>query len=154
MGSLEGGAGVPSYLTGSARIAVRCSHVISFVPTASIDALTALAHEEKNSSDETGEFFSMAAAVKVPAAQVPPNSVVIGTPDIGIEADMSFLFMTPFMFLRLHGIFLTGTAMSYLKKWKSLTFRLARCLSSRLSLITLSLVLRSSRVLFRHEYSQ
>ena len=107
MGSLEGGLGVPPYLTGSARIAVRCSHVISFVPTASIDALTALAHAETNSSDEAGEFFSMAVSIKVPAAQVPPNSVVIiplGPPDIGIEADMSFLFTTPFMFLRLHGI--------------------------------------------------
>jgi hypothetical protein len=30
MGSLEEVAGVPSYLTGSAHIAVRCSHVISF----------------------------------------------------------------------------------------------------------------------------
>jgi hypothetical protein len=44
------------------------------LPTASIDALSALAHAEKNSSDEAGEFFSMAAAVKVPAAQ-PENLV-------------------------------------------------------------------------------
>ena len=81
--------------------------VYRMLPTASIDALTALAHAETNSSDEVGEFFSMADAVKVPAAQVPPDSVVIiplGPPDIGIEADMPFLFTTPFMFLRLHGI--------------------------------------------------
>jgi hypothetical protein len=51
--------------------------VYQIVPTASIDALTAQAHAETNSSDEAGEFFSMAVAIKIPVAQVPPNSVVI-----------------------------------------------------------------------------
>ena len=60
-----------------------------------------------NSSDEVGELLSIAVAVKIPAAQVPPNSDVIiplGPPDIGIEADMLFLSTTLFIFLRLHGI--------------------------------------------------
>ena len=51
--------------------------VYQMLPTASMDVLTALAHAETNSSDEAGEFFSMAVAVKVPAAQAPKNSVVI-----------------------------------------------------------------------------
>ena len=51
--------------------------VYRMLPIASIDALTALAHAETNSSDEAGELFSMVVAVKVPAAQVPPNSVII-----------------------------------------------------------------------------
>ena len=71
------------------------------------DALKALAHEKSASSDEGGEYFAMAIAARTPSAQLHADSVILVPlipPDEGVEADMSFLAASPFIFLRLEGV--------------------------------------------------
>jgi hypothetical protein len=77
------------------------------LPQLSVNALIAMAQCGSTSSDEAGEYFAMAIAVKVQAAQVPNGSLVIvplAPPTRGSEADMSYLASVPIMFLKLDGL--------------------------------------------------
>ena len=77
------------------------------LPQLSLNALIAMAQCGSTSSDEAGEFFAMAIAVKVLAAQVPVGSLVIiplAPPPVGSEANMTYLATVPLMFLQLDGL--------------------------------------------------
>ena len=77
------------------------------LPQLSVNALVAMAQCGSVSSDEAGEYFAMAIALKVPAAQVPNGSLIIiplVPPLRGSEADMSYLASVPLMFLKLDGL--------------------------------------------------